>query len=128
MRIDRKEQRMNAKAFLCVHDKDGGKLIGYMLDLTTTGMKLKSPKAIGIDIDYEFKVDLPVEIADSTTLILKAKSLWCKYCKESCYYETGFEILDCSPSEAERIKFLLTSDLFAEDAEQLHISLGMIKA
>ena len=71
-------------------------------------------------------MDLPVEIVNSTTIVFRARSKWCKKCNESRYYETGFVIKDCSPDEAEKIKSLLNSDLFAVEVEKLHISLSMV--
>lgn len=123
----RSEQRKNAKAFFGVYDETDGGLIGYLVDLTTSGMRLKSLRAIKTNVRFRFRMDLPTEVFDSTAIVFKAKSKWCKKCDESWYYETGLEILECSTSEAEKIEFLLGSDLFSAEAENLHISLSMME-
>jgi hypothetical protein len=123
----RSEQRKNAKAFFGVYDRTDGELIGYLLDLTTSGMRLKSLKVINPNSSFEFRMDLPVEVFDSTTITFRAKSKWCKKCDESRYYEIGFKILECSSSEAEKIESLLDSDLFAAEGEKLHISISMME-
>lgn len=127
MHDGRSEQRKNAKAFVGVYDEIEGTIIGYILDLTTAGLKLKSKKAIKTNADYEFRLELPVETAGSSNISIRVKSIWCKKCDDSKYYETGFNILDCSPSEAEKIKCLLDNELFAVDAEKFHITLSMME-
>ena len=128
VQIDRKEQRKNAKFFIGVYTENNESPIGYLLDLTSLGMRLKSLTALENNANFEFKIELPIEIIDSTTIKLKAKSIWCKNVPDSRYHETGFEILDCPPTEAEKLRHLLNSDLFSADAEKLHISLSMIEA
>lgn len=123
----RSEQRKNAKAFFGVYDRYNGELIGYLLDLTTFGMRLKSLKVIKTNTSFEFRMDLPAGVFESTAIIFRAKSKWCKKCDQSWYYETGFKILECSSSEAEKIESLLASDLFAAEGEKLHISLSMME-
>jgi hypothetical protein len=127
LQIKRKEQRKNASTFMGVYDVTDGALVGYLLDLTTAGMKLKSLKTIKIGADFELRMDLPEKIEDSTTIAFRARVIWCNKCNESRYYETGLEILDCSPDEAKKMKSILTSDLFSADTQKIHISLGMLQ-
>lgn len=123
----RSEPRKNAKIFIGVYDETAGKLIGYLLDLTTVGMKLKSKMAIRTNADFEFRIDLPIEIAKSTTILLRVNSKWCNKCDDSNYYETGFNIVNCPSEEKEKIKSLLDTDMFSVSAEKFHISLSIME-
>ena len=124
----RRETRKTAIAFLGVYRGNTGEFIGYVLDLTSSGMRLKSLKEISPDSEFEFKMELPVEVADSTSVCFSAKSKWCTLCEENKrYYETGFEFVNHPSEEVAKIRELLKSKLFSENCEKLHISLSMME-
>lgn len=124
----RSKRRRRPKAHFGVYSAPYGELIGYVVDLTTKGVRLISSRAIERNDSFEFRMDLPPGILDRTALSFKAKSKWCKKCEESWYYESGFKILECSDSDIARIKTLLASELFEAEGEDLHISFSMARS
>lgn len=122
----RKTPRRHAKEFLGVYEQSTGEFVGYLIDMTTAGFRLKGSKEIKTQHEFEFKVDLPVEIEECAVISFRAKSTWCKKCEESRYFETGFAIVDCNDDEAAKIKSLIDGDMFSSTPENLHISLGML--
>lgn len=98
----------------------------YIHKVTTAGFRLKGTKEIKASIEFEFKVDLPVEMEECTVISFRATSKWCKKYEGSRYFETGFEILDCNDDETAKIKALIDGDLFSSTPEKLHISLSMM--
>ena len=127
METNRKEERKNANAFIGVYELNSENLIGYLLDLNTFGIKLKSTDEIEIDTNFEFRLELPIEIDGSSSFLLNVSSVWCYKHNNSRYYETGFEIIYNSPEEKKKIELLFASELFELGAEKLHITLGMVR-
>lgn len=128
MSDNRKEERKNAKTFFGIYSKPEGTLIGYLIDLTKEGMKIKSLHDIKSGIDYEFRMELPFEIEKINEIIFLASCKWSKKCPDSRYFESGFAIIDTSPETSEQFKILLASKLFSSEADKLHISLSMVAA
>jgi len=123
----RSKQRKYAKAFLAVNDGVTGKFVGYLLDLTTVGMRLKSSKAIETNVWFEFRMDLPEQIDEISAIVFKAKSKWSKKAEDSRCYETGFSILDCSPEDTAVIEALLAGNIFTTEAKKFQISLSLVE-
>lgn len=119
-------QRKYATSFIGIYDNTTEKLIGYLLDLTTVGFNLKSLKSIKIETKFQIKMELPIQIQESKSIVFYAESRWCKKCENTRYYETGFEMMDVLPEELEKITILLKEPLFSDVAEKIHISLSMM--
>ena len=119
-------QRKFATAFIAIYDEASTDLVGYLLDMTTQGLKLKSTKPLNIDTVYESKMELPVEIENSNIISFSAESKWSNKCENSMYHETGFEILNVQPEDLDKMKILLDGPLFSDVGKKIHISLSMM--
>ncbi len=91
MKKKRKLKRVHLIYYLLVFDYDNGKLIGHIVDITTSGVKLMSRIQIENDTIYHFKMVLPEGLQEaSKEITFKAKSIWSKDKMYSDFYGSGF--------------------------------------
>ena len=76
------------------------------------------------DALFQFWIDLPVEIKGSKEILFDAKSVWSEKDRVSHEYSTGFQIVDLSPKNFDKIELLIHGSLFAEEAEGLRVTLA----
>ena len=124
MRENRKRRRRHTNTFLGVYDRSTEELLGRLVDMTTEGVRLLSKDTIESDAIYQFRMDLPVEIKGSTEIVFDAKSVWSKKDEISHEYSTGFQIVDLSSKEFDKIELLIYGPLFADEGEKVHVTLA----
>lgn len=91
MKQTRKLKRVHLIYYLLVFDYANEKLIGHIVDITTSGIKLMSRIPIEKDTIYHFKMILPEGIEEaSKEITFKARSIWCKEKMYSDFYGSGF--------------------------------------
>lgn len=120
----RNRLRRRTDSFLGVYDRSSEELVGRLVDMTTDGVKLLSVSALEANAEFQFKMDLPVDIRGSKAITFDAVSIWSKQDSVSHEYYTGFQILGLSPKEKQKIELLIDGPLFSVDPERVHVTLS----
>ena len=121
---NRRRRRHHTNTFLAVYDRSTEELLGRLVDMSTEGVRLLSIGAIESDAIFQFRVNLPVEIKGSKEIVFDAKSVWSNKDKVSHQYSTGFQILDLSRNEFDKIDLLIHGSLFSDKDERVHVTLA----
>jgi hypothetical protein len=103
----RKLKRRHLIFYLRVFNNETEELIGYVVDITPKGIMVISDKAMAINKTYLFRMDLPTEIGESRHLHFKVKSAWCSNDVNNDFWDTGFQLIDVSPTDIKIIENLI---------------------
>jgi hypothetical protein len=96
--------------YLEVHDKESGRLLGHVVDITTGGLKLVSKEPIATNRLYTLEMTLPADYFRQKQVSFQAKSLWCSNDINPEFYDTGFAAPDLD---------LTAKDIILDLVEQL---------
>ena len=95
----RKMERRDFTYYMKVTDAATGNLIGYLVDISTGGFKLDSAKAIPTGKDFRLHLELSGDIANKSSLIFSARSIWCQPDPiDPTAYKVGFQIWEWVPA------------------------------
>jgi len=101
-----------------VFDETAQKLIGNLVDITDQGFMLLSDSPFPVNETHKFKLELTDDIARRPYLNFTAKSLWCEPDLDPNHYNTGFEILQLSPGDAELIQTIVKKYGFRDNEQR----------
>lgn len=80
-----------------VTDVATGDLIGYMVDVSSTGIRLMAPAAVETGRVLDLQVDLPRPLLGKETMTFSVVVRWCGPCVNPDYMALGLEVL--APSD-----------------------------
>lgn len=108
MQIKRAQKRVHLIYYLLVFEKDSEKLLGHIVDITTSGFQLLSRVAISADTAYRLKMVLPAGIQEtSREIFFEATCIWSKKNIYSDFYGSGFNYKDIASEDFKIIKDLI---------------------
>lgn len=110
----RKVARRHLIYYLRVFNKQDGKMIGNLVDISTRGIMLVSDAPIEINKRFSLKMVLPETIAGSREVEFEAESRWCQNDANQDFYDTGFELIDPTNKFLEAVDKLVDDCLFKE--------------
>jgi len=120
----RKEKRRKTFAFFGVNDQKTNNFVGWIVNMTSEGVRLRSLANLELDALFLFKIDLPFEIDNSKEILFEAKSVWSKQIDDKNEFSTGFMLQDVAPDEISKIKQLIESSQFEDGDEQIPVTLS----
>ena len=106
----RKEARKLIVEFTLVYDSKKGKLLGYLRDLTMSGVQVSGNKKLDVGADASLSIELPNDLATASVnrLQVRAKVARCITLTENpASYAIGFEFTDLQIKEQDMIEKLL---------------------
>lgn len=103
----RRAKRRNIIYYLRVFDRKTDRLVGQLVDITTSGMKLVSEDSIEPDTSFQLRMVLPEEIDKKKEIAFEVRSMWCKRDINPDFYSAGFEFEDISTEDLNIIKNLM---------------------
>lgn len=103
----RKDKRRNIIYYLRVFDRNTDQLVGQLVDITTSGMKLVSETPIESDAVFQLRMVLPEEIGQKKEIGFDVKSMWCKRDVNPNFFSIGFEFEDISTEDIKIIQNLI---------------------
>lgn len=103
----RRAKRRHIIYYLRVFDQNNDQLVGQLVDITTSGMKLVSENSIEPDTYYELRMVLPEEIDKKKEITFAVKSMWCKRDVNPNFYSIGFEFEDIATEDINIVKNLI---------------------
>lgn len=96
----RKVKRRNFSYYMRMMDDRSGALVGHLTEISTGGFKLDSQKAIAVNQDFNFRIELTSEIANKTFMVFSARSRWCEHDHiDPTSYNVGFQIINITPGD-----------------------------
>ncbi len=100
--------------YLRVFDQDTGKLLGYIVDISTSGMMLISDQPLPVHKEYRLYVDVPQEEGQRERVFLKALSLWSSKDINPDFFDTGFRLLDLTMEQLYKVQLIIDDFKFHE--------------
>ncbi len=94
------------KGYFKVYDRITDKAMGYMVDISSEGMKLTSRAYIAENTTYRIRVELPEEVKGSDQLVVDVRSVWCERDPETERYRVGFAFVSTFPHHEAIIRLL----------------------
>lgn len=104
MKEQRKLQRRHLIYYLTVIDRETDRPIGFLVDITTSGIMLMSETPIETDKVFHLKILLQTDLSAKEYLNFDAKSKWCRSGVNSDIYDTGFELIDATIDDFREIE------------------------
>lgn len=89
----RKQERRLLTYFSRVIDNKNGRLLGYLVDMTTNGAMIVGNVPLKVNDDFNLRIDLPENIADKQQLIVSMKVVWTKPDPDPELYRTGLKFI-----------------------------------
>ena len=83
-------KRRHLVYYLEVYDDDANQLLGHLVDLTTSGIKLVSKQRIPANRNFRLRMMLPEGYFAQKDLYFEAKSMWSANDINPDFYDTGF--------------------------------------
>ena len=83
--------------------------VGHVIDITTKGFMMLSPKPVLTGRDMYFRMQMPVMIIGRENIQFTANSLWCKEDFNPNFYLSGYRIKTVGLHEAETISTLINT-------------------
>jgi hypothetical protein len=105
----RKQDRKYLTFFSRVTDRVTGRMIGYLVDLTTGGALLIGDIALEKNKILHLQIDLPLELAEIETLDLEVRTVWSQPDPDPELFRTGLQLLDVTPENLAILEKLLSN-------------------
>lgn len=98
----RQIERKDFSYYMRLIDTQTQELVGHLVDVSTGGFKLDSPKPLPLEKDYRLHLDLTSEVASKPFMVFKARSKWCQSDPlDPFVYNVGFQITEIAPADRE---------------------------
>ena len=95
----RKIGRRNFSYYMRLMNENTGELVGHLADISTSGFRMESLKPIPPNMDFRFRIELSIEVANYPFMVFGARSKWCQMDHiDKSIYNIGFQITDITPA------------------------------
>lgn len=91
---NRKTNRFQLQEYYRVYDNDSKALLGYVLDISSTGLQLVSREPVEDLPVFTLGIELPYDATQVRYLVLPAQLIWRKADVIPCYFDAGFAFND----------------------------------
>lgn len=89
----RRQKRRKFTYYMQVVDANTLQLIGYLSDISLTGIKIDSSKLFPVNQTYKMRIDLTPDVANKSYLIFNGRIKWCEMDKfEPNTFNVGIEV------------------------------------
>lgn len=110
----RKAKRRHIIYYLRVYDQNTSQLIGQLVDITTSGIKLISEREFEKDAVMKLRMELPEEIDHKKEIVFDALTLWCRRDVNPNFHSIGCEFVKIEPEDVNIIKSLIYEYAFRD--------------
>jgi len=94
MKNIRSIKRRHLFFYLQITEAKQNKLLGYVVDITSKGLKIVSEDALVVGSVLDLKMNLPNDIGRKKELLFSAKVIWCGADVNSDFFAVGLEMVD----------------------------------
>lgn len=110
----RRAKRRHIIYYLRVYDQNTSRLVGQLVDITTSGIKLISESEIEKDVVMKLRMELPEEIDRKKEITFEVITLWCKRDVNPNFHSIGCSFLEIAPEDVNIIKSLIYDFAFRD--------------
>lgn len=108
-------KRHHLRYYLSVYNRKTGKPIGYIVNISTEGMRLVSHIPLLTHSVFQFRIKLPREIEGARNIDFDALSCWCRPDVSPDCFDTGFKLIDAPQELLDLIEGLTSYFTFKMD-------------
>lgn len=95
-------QRKDFFYYMQLIDDDTKEIVGHLSDISSGGFKVDSQRPIPINKDFRILMNLTAEVAGKPSMVLVARSRWCKVDPFVLYsYNVGYQLIQIAPEDLE---------------------------
>lgn len=105
----RKLERKYLTYFSRVVDRNNGRLLGYLVDLTTGGALLVGNTPLKTNEIFHLRIDLPEGFSSQEQLDIDVEAVWCHPDVDPEFYRTGLKLLQPQPADLLVLERLLSN-------------------
>ncbi len=109
----RKDTRHNLILYLRVFDRDNDKLIGHVVDVSSTGMMMVSDDSFAPRDVRKLRIMLPYSVQSARHMDVDVECRWCGPDANDDFYDTGFRFLNSDAVMRETIDSVVQDVGFA---------------
>lgn len=114
MQEKRKLVRKHPVYYLKAIDRQTEENLGYLIDINVQGLMLAGKSAMPVGITRSIIIHLPRELKDQKVIFLKVTSIWSEFDPVLEKFKSGYQIVDHTPEEKEKIEILIKDYGFKE--------------
>ena len=85
--------------FSSVIDRTNGRLLGYLVDMTTGGALMKGNFPLKVNAVFQLRIDLPENFAEKEFIEIQAKAVWSIPDIDPEFYRTGLQLINIDPRD-----------------------------
>jgi hypothetical protein len=113
----RKESRKKLMAFTPVYDSGQNILLGYVEDLTLSGILVVGETAVEANQEHVLRIEFPITLPNVATahITIPARVVWCRPDKSPQYFNIGCEFIDVTPEQVKIFRAILKKYQFRHD-------------
>lgn len=100
----RKLQRMQVLSYVKVCEQKDDLALGHLVDITTQGLRVVSPKALLPHSIIHLRLDLPTADDGVQKLHFKAQVIWSRASAEFESWDTGLQLVNVTDDECDHIE------------------------
>lgn len=95
--------RKKFNLYMRVLNDDTGEILGHMVEVSTTGLRLETVGSQPLEKDYYLRIELTPDLgAAMPFLVFIARTKWCKMdVIQPNLFQVGFEIVEMVPEDVE---------------------------
>lgn len=111
----RRQKRRRFTYYMQVVDANTLQLIGYLSDISPTGIKIDSGKLLPVNQAFKMRIDLNPDVANKAYMVFNGRIKWCDMDKlEPNTYNVGIEMENLSREDYGI--FMRMYELYGRDA------------
>jgi len=107
MKNKRKLKRRNLIYYLHVLERASGRLVGYLVDISTDGILIMTENPIEPGTTLEFKILLESELSAKQYLYFDARAVRCEKSINGTNYDIGCQLLNLAPEDFSEIEAII---------------------
>lgn len=115
-------QRKDFSYYMQVMDANTREIVGHLADISSGGFKLDCRKAVPVNKEVQFLMNLPREIASKPYMVFGARSRWCQIDPlDPCGFNVGYQLTQIYPEDLEIINRMM--EKYGREREKKNIDL-----
>jgi len=114
MKNRRKHARIPIDDYLMVFDRQSGRHIGGLANLSETGAMLVTLEPVGENSVIPCRVELGRPVLDNDEVVFDAECRWCRKNVKRGWWESGYRLKNVSPKNQELLSYLILRFVMGE--------------
>lgn len=110
----RRFQRKYLMYYSRVFNQHTGEVLGHLVDITPGGAQLLSERPLEVGVVYNLRMELPDELGAKQFLNFEARAIWSSQDIIPAFFDSGLEIKNITPDDADIIQQLVDTFGFKE--------------